>query len=400
MGRHRAGPIRKGGGATYYARLTVPPELRARAGKTRLIRSLGTTNHGEALKRYGAVYTALEQELAALLAGDALRQKVSLATQPAFTPDGVDLPPAEKAALLLNTKELDENNAEHVAVFEAIKNQQPLAVTWDEGLATWQTERNRVKSRPLSKSSIYCTTKAVNSIRSYGEPHQITKQIIRQWIVDHEKQFSTTTVAGNFRLISSVVQCMVDTDELPSNPFKSISYTATVNKEDERRAFTDDELVKLSTEVPVLYWLCLTGMRPGEFASRLASDIDGDMLVIDEQPTLSWRPKTLSSYRRVPMPPGMELDTSKLKVQSRISRMGFDLRDRVTTDKTATPHSARHTFYELSRRADCDQRVIEVLTGHAKVSGSRSARNYGSMPDEVLKREIQKVWDFAAGLHV
>ena len=43
-------------------------------------------------------------------------------------------------------------------------------------------------------------------------------------------------------------------------------------------------------------------LSPGEFASRLAADLGGDMLIIDEQPSLMitpiehWRPKTLSSY--------------------------------------------------------------------------------------------------------
>ena len=46
-------------------------------------------------------------------------------------------------------------------------------------------------------------------------------------------------------------------------------------------------------------------------------------------------------------------------------------------DQLATPHSGRHTFYALSRRAGCDQGVIECLAGHNEVTGSRSAKKYG-----------------------
>jgi hypothetical protein len=69
MGRKSHGPVRLNNGLTYYARLSVPIKLRALAGKTRLIRSLETTNHSVALKRYGTVMQQLEQELDRLING-------------------------------------------------------------------------------------------------------------------------------------------------------------------------------------------------------------------------------------------------------------------------------------------------------------------------------------------
>lgn len=389
------------GGQTFYCRLVVPPEQRPQAGKTRLIRSLGTTDHGEALKRYGAVYAALERELEALLAGDAFRQKVASNAAEALTPDGIDLPPAVKAELALGVRDLEPDNPVHQAVFNAIQLNEPLRVNWDEAVRIWEHERNRIKSRPVSQSSIYNVKRAVDSIRSYGQPHQITKHIIRRWTMDMEVRYSPVSVANYFRLLSAVMQCLVDTDALDgSNPFKDLSYVATQNKEDEKRSFTDDEMFQLMVELPEVYWMCMTGMRPGEFASRLKGDVDGGIIVVDDQPSMDkWRPKTLSSYRRVPIPAGFELDLSKRRVKSRISNYSRRL-SKIIPDPLATAHSGRHTFYELSRRAGCDSNVIETVCGHAKVSGSRSAKNYGSMPDEVLIRESQKVWDFVAGLRV
>ena len=67
-------------------------------------------------------------------------------------------------------------------------------------------------------------------------------------------------------------------------------------------------------------------------------------------------------------------------------------------DPTATVHSARHTFYSISRRADCNDSVIEAITGHAKKEVSRVAQSYGLFADEVLLREAQKVWTFIENL--
>ena len=76
MGRHRIGPVRLNGGHTWYVRLWVKPEQVAQAGKKTLIRSLKTTDHSEALKRYGAAYASLEPELQGLLGPDSLRDRV------------------------------------------------------------------------------------------------------------------------------------------------------------------------------------------------------------------------------------------------------------------------------------------------------------------------------------
>ena len=73
MGRRRKGPVRLNGGDTWYVCLWVKPSDVAKIGKKTLIRSLKTTDHSEALKRYGAAYTDLEQELEALLVGPDLR---------------------------------------------------------------------------------------------------------------------------------------------------------------------------------------------------------------------------------------------------------------------------------------------------------------------------------------
>ena len=397
MGRPLEGPKLRG--LTYEARLHIPLHLRPLVGgRTKLKRSLKTRDKGEAMRRYGAAMAAMQRELQELLDGGELRKRVELFREPALVPDGPDLTSVEKAELLLGVRDLDPDNSVHNEVFNSISTGQPMPITWDEAISVWKRERNRANARPLAKSTIYCTTKAVNSFRPYASPTQITKQTIRKWIEDQEQVLSPSTVAANFRLISSVVQTLIDTDQLDgTNVFKSIRYTARQDADQQRRAFTDQELVVLKTEVSPIYLMCLTGLRPGEYASRRASDIDGNILVINDEESIGWRTKTLSSGRRVPLPPGFEFDTSNRKQGSRIGRYNKDLRKHIS-DKLATAHSGRHTFYELSRRAGCDQRVIETICGHGEVTGSRSANKYGSMPDDVLIRESTKVWELVNGL--
>ena len=363
----------------------MPPKWREKAGRTRLIRSLGTNDHGVALRRYGAVYEALERELAALLSGEALRQRVELHQIP-------ELSPREATEMVLGVKELDENNPTHLSVYNSIENRTALPITWDEAIELWKKVRNRSRSRKLSDSSIYCTEKAVRLFRDYGEPHTVTKDKIRQWLTDQEDLYSATTVAGNFRLIKSVMQVLADEDRIESNVFGSVTYTASTDQEDARRPFTDDELIVIRRHLPHVFTLVMMGLRAGELASRMPKDIENGMLIIDDQPSMNWRPKTLSSYRRVPMHDGFQLDTTPYLVGSKVGRYGADFRQYIT-DKQAVVHSARHTFYTLSRRAGCDQRIIERLTGHAKTDGSKTAKGYGDTPDDVLRREITTVWD-------
>jgi hypothetical protein len=64
VGRRLAGPVKlPNSGDNWYTRLTVKPTLRPVAGCTRLLRSLGTSDHSIALKRWPDAYKALEQEL-------------------------------------------------------------------------------------------------------------------------------------------------------------------------------------------------------------------------------------------------------------------------------------------------------------------------------------------------
>lgn len=395
MGRLKTGPVRLNNGQTWYCRLFVPKPLRERAGKTRLVRSLETTEHTEALKRYGPCLRSLEDELRALLAGEAYRRAVSDWSGPYL--EATDIDATDATQQFLGVKDLDPGNPQHVEVFTAIQNATPISITWEEAIDLWIRVRNRGRARPLADGSVQAAVTAIDQIRKFGDPATLTKAKIREYIAEMEVHYSSMTVATRFRMIQGVMNILMQEDKIETNPFLSVTYTATRDKEEEKRAYTDEELILVKSHLPLCYQMVLTGLRPGELASRLDKDIDGDMLVIDDQPCWNWRPKTLSSYRRVPIYPSFRLDYTKRRVNRRRSAYSEDLR-KLIKDPLCTPHSGRHTFYELSRRADCNPQVIEVIAGHAKKEGSRSAAKYGGMPDTVLKREIQKVWDLAESI--
>ena len=149
--------------------------LRNAAGRRQLTRSLQTDDHNTALRRYGGVLQELEKELQRLLSEPSLRQKIAQNSAPAFTPDGIDLSPSEKAAILLGVRSYDERNIHHLQVLNAITGQEPLPVSWDEALALWIKERNKANARNLAEGSIKQAQKSVEEVRPFGSPSDLNK---------------------------------------------------------------------------------------------------------------------------------------------------------------------------------------------------------------------------------
>ena len=393
MGRRRSGPIRKGGSPTWYARLTVHPSLRARAGKTRLIRTLGTTNHSVALRRYGEVYAALEKELEELLKGTNLRQRVELwqgegEVHPWYDELTGYITPTDRFEGALGER-FDSNNKQHVEVAEAIYKQTELGVSWEELVELYVKARNRELEEPLSANTKKQLHYSIQSFKKYSSPATVTKQHVWSWLEDEEKRIATTSLAPRFRYLRSLLDFGISIDKVVHNPFSQIKYEAKTDKSKKKRPFTDEELVLVYKHHYPCFILACTGMRPSELASRLPQDVDGDMLIIDKQPSIDWRPKNNASYRRVPWFNGIELGYNR-KVNSSVARWCRDLRE-IIEDPRCTPHSGRHTFMSLSRRAECLERTTDAIAGHAG-RDARTNRQYGDFPDVARKREIEKIW--------
>lgn len=377
MGRRRKGPYRQGGD-TYYVRLIVPPKLRSLAGKTCLTRSLKTSDHSTALKRYGAAYEALERELQQLLKPASKREAIEAGHEQEVRPGDPALTPLELMEIQQGSVDLANLDQTSAAVFDYYSKGVQLPITWDEALDIWIKERNRSNARPLSDGTIKHAKSHISFIKDYGSPQSLTKTSIRQFISDQEESKASNTVASYLKTLGAIAQVLVQLDYLEINLFKSISYT--VSKRSSRRSFTDEEIRFIHDKLPPCFLLTTLGLRTSELENGIIED---DIMIITDTP--KFRPKTLSSYRRVPLPKGFTRPKTKAITWREHFRKHI-------TDETVTLHSGRHTFIELSRRADCEPRVIEELCGHGSSVGSSSHKAYGSFTDEVLRREITKVW--------
>jgi integrase len=397
VGRRKQGPRQLKAGGPFFAVLHIKQKDRAAVGKERLVRSLQTTDHSLALKRYGVALSQLEAELQALLKPKTFKERVEGGDNGLVQPGETSLPPLELTRLTLG--DFNPEDPTHEAVFNYYQSGQPLPVTWDEALDLWLKEANRNRLEPVSAGTIPKVREVVEAFSHNGQPHQITKQIVRQWIDDMEEEYKPNSIKTKKGYLTAVFSALITNDKVnTSNPFKDVKYSAKTPLAEQRRTFTDEEIRLIHQKYPQVFWMIMTGLRSGEYFSRLAKDLNGQMLTIDRQPSKGdWRPKTPSSYRRLPVPKEFELTPHKIMVSSKTTMLARELSKDIP-DPTATVHSARHTFYSISRRADCNDSVIEAITGHAKKEVSRVAQSYGLFTGEVLLREAQKVWTYIENL--
>ena len=383
MGRRRVGPVQLNGGDTWYVRLWVPPPHRQTVGKTTLIRSLKTTSRSEALRRYGAAYTALEKELQDLLSPKTLRQQVELSAEDTSIKkfdDDEPLTPLELTRLVVG--DFNPDDPLHTHILDFYNTGKDLPLSWDEALDIWKEVRNREGSRPLSKGSIAKVKCNVTDFKPYCQPQDISFDILDKFVSDQEKLVEPLTVKSKLKGLSGILSALVTKRKLSRNIFKDYSYK--VGRSSNKRAYTDDEFRLIAANHLPCFWLAMTGMRSGELQNGV---LDKNIMVVTELDDDEFRPKTLSSYRRVPLPPGFERPSTSPKTWRTNLR-------KFIKDTNVTPHSGRHFFIQTSRRAGCERRIIDQICGRSSDIGSSTQHVYGDLADDVLIREAQKVWTF------
>lgn len=323
---------------------------------------------------------ALEHELKQLLAGNRLRQQVEDARTGTYWVEEGNLVPVDPIdAAVIHGWERNEE------ILEALYDGKKLGPTWEELVQLYIRVKARTRARPIAHRTIKAVQLAVNRVVGLCQPKDLNKQHVQRLIGTMEQTLRPVTVRQQLSLLSSVITVAIRNDALDIvNPFTQVDYTAVQDLQ-VRRAYTDAELRLL--DGPLL-WLVLTGMRPAELATRTPGDIDAGVIIIKAAD--GWRPKTLNSERRVPLPTGVEIKGYS-NWNSELQRWRKQLR-KLITDTTVTPHSGRHTFAELGRRSGVEPRVMEALMGHGSSVGAASTRAYGQYTDDVLHREMQKVW--------
>jgi integrase len=412
MGRRLAGPVKlPGGGDSWYARLTVKLSERPRAGCTRLTRSLGTTDHTTALERWPGAYKALQEELRLRVEGSddvsLLRARLSSVVGYETTSgDGIadkSLSIREQAELVVG-KQLDPQDSLHVHVYESIEAGATLQLTWNELLSVYESAKNRRRGRPVTASTIKNIRQAIKSIVPIQPfPALLSKQEVRQLIASYEaNSLKPKTIAVKCGLLQSLIQTGIEEDALGEttiNPFTLVSFSGATRDEDRRRGFTmqEIEILKTSKYWPIFRLLIGSSMRIGELWSRRHEDLDGNMLIIRDNPALNWRPKTKSSYRRIPLDTAAAstlLETVPVSsVQGFEKRLRDEVRRLFPDDLTLTVHSTRHTFKSLSRMVGMSADISDEIDGHKKSTVSAVSDAYGMYPDSTLIEANSKVWE-------
>jgi integrase len=406
MGRPLKGPILIGD--TYYARLTVPPKDRVRAGTARLHRSLGKSLT-EAWQRWPEALLGLRRELderlSLPLSDHALiRARLNSGyTVGIEMPDNEELTTHDKAALALNVLRLDLSNELHGEVYKAIEHDSSL-VTWDDLIDNHSRLKQRKIGKPLAPATLVklrATVSAFSSICSY--PNTLTKDHVKQYINQlEEAQAKPVTINNKCAMLQAIVSSAIKSEltTLTVNPFTLIDFSGVSNIEDSRRAFdlTTELPQLLSTQYGEVFRLLVgTGLRIGELLSRnLNEDLQKDMLVIRPNPLINWQPKTRSSIRRVPLD-ARAIDAIKSTYTEGCSyrtwqdRLSNEIR-KLFSDKRLVVHSCRHTFKTLTRVVGMDHAVSDAISGHMKQTVSQTSDGYGFYPDSTLIEANSKVW--------
>jgi integrase len=211
------------------------------------------------------------------------------------------------------------------------------------------------------------------------------------------------TIAVKCGLLQSLIQTGIEADalSLEVNPFTLVSFSGASREEDRRRAFdlrTELPILKTSPYWPIFRLLMGSSMRIGELWSRRLQDIDNMVVIIKDNPARNWRPKTASSYRRIPLDADAAAVLRDLlpvsSVQGFEDRLRKEIRRLFPSDTTLTVHSTRHTFKSITRLVGMPADISDEIDGHKKSTVSAVSDCYGHYPDEILIKENQKVWEY------
>jgi integrase len=410
MGRRRVGPRRRAnGGLSWYACFNVPKSFQALAGRKELWKSLGTSNHSEALRRYPAVMDVLEKEFKSLVQGSSLAEEVELVRQEGiWTPEGRLEDPVEIAEIITTGRA--DREVVFPLVYKAIKHGQGMAISWNELRDLYAKVRHKKTGLPLSSSALFEVDKGIELMARYAPyPDLLTVQHCRQIYkdLDKEDRLKAKTIMTRLGMAKTMIKVGIKNEalNLESNPWDAVDFIVQDRPEDAYRPFAYDEVKQLFaiTKHPQVWYLLFgTALRIGELWSREPSHIDGEMLMVIPTERQN-RLKTQTSNRRVPLnakavqflrqvvPYPLSKDTLQRKLRSELDSLS-------TRDDRLVIHSTRHTWKTWSRRVGIPIDVSDEIDGHKKTITTKVSDGYGIYPDELLLEQNQKVWDYLDGI--
>ena len=283
---------------------------------------------------------------------------------------------------------LDDEGNEITITAGEVLDASEFELTNEDCLAIHLQRSQDRRGQALAPSSVRSIRNAMRGLD--GPLLDITVGGIRSYMDKLRSQgLSALTIMQRCSLLSAVTTSVIRRGYLPDdyqNNWEKIDYQAT--SKNHIHTATPEECKQLMV-IPEARMLLYTGLRTSELANGIVQD---GWITITEHD--SYRPKTASSQRRLPLPFDMP------KVRAYQTQHGHF--KRVASHLSA--HSLRHAFRTACREAQLPTELSEYLMGHSAsaATGGALVHTYGQFSDQAVMDAMQKVWavlDGWTGLH-
>lgn len=266
----------------------------------------------------------------------------------------------------------------------------------------------------LSKSSVIAYKASWKHLENIA--HQKMKDLktanYQTCIDDASRSGKSRSTCNTIRaLISLLCQEAMKDDVIDKNYAGLLELPA--NDKREKDIFTDDEIELLKqhekdVEAKIILILIYTGLRIGEFLKLTPNDVNTkDWYLVGGSKTAAGKNRT------VPILPPIRKYFSELILASSspdskllkcsyhtyknnyfygyLMKLGILTQKEIEKGEQArlTPHSTRHTFASLARRAGVEKDVLTRIIGHSDYTTTDEI--YVSMDSEMLSNELEKI---------
>jgi integrase len=247
--------------------------------------------------------------------------------------------------------------------------------------------------------------------------HSDASRVMRATLNDYKRHLlqerENSTVKNHITIVKGLLKFAFDNGLIPSNPAVALTLPPVKSN---KRAFTPDEryrvLMASRDAEPLIRWgnwiAAFSGARLSEITKATTDDIEfeGDIGILNITADRAKNGKA----RRVPLHSSV-IREGFLDYLKEVSpgplfpdRIGWNhsaivnrwLRKLGITDKNASFHSHRHSFYSLANELLDDEnpripeRFAEAIAGH---SDGRASRRYGDIPIATLASYIERIPD-------
>lgn len=428
-------------GHSWYARLVIPPSMRASAGKSELVRALGTRDLREANRLKHRVLTELQQELSRIVAHASLpldSAEYVLATAKQFRAQVLSGEAREKDAeialdvaleehLELAAKKYGRSRAGHPLVPEAHERTLKLAhkvfhsgdvALLSESIKQYLEEtRKRVTVKGIEEKERHLQELA-DWLKGDCDVSTITKKIAGRYTAEIllRKGHAPKTTRDILSNLGAFWTWLEGRGLVEFNPWHGMSRTvksSTRGTKPKRRPWTNAELKKLLEGIPngdpllpMAMLAAYTGMRREEVAMLRAEDVhEDDALGVTEG-------KTRAALRRVPIHPAIKSLVARLKGNTHdgylipglltggpdekrshyVGKRFTEIRKGLgITDEALNFHTLRNAFMQRCEDAEVPESTVKLLVGHSRANEMTYGRYSPGPKFEVMRKALLKV---------